>query len=215
MNREAKDLVILETLSRLASRQRKLRNEYQICSVCGKCKLLTEFYRRMDAKLGRSKICKECIAIQGAKYHVSHKTESAAYNKKYNAEHKEEAAERQAAYNDEHKDEIAEYQKKYRQSELGRLLRRSYRQRRRARKMDAEGDGVTPDEFERIVKNQKYRCNMCGRKFSKSKPATADHIIPLSKGGPHTPENTQALCLSCNCSKKAKIMRRFIVCWDM
>ena len=31
-----------------------------------------------------------------------------------------------------------------------------------------------------------------------------DHIIPLSKGGAHTPENTQCVCRQCNSEKADK-----------
>ena len=45
-------------------------------------------------------------------------------------------------------------------------------------------------------------CVGCGNKTSPS--STGDHIIPLAKGGPQTPQNFMALCKRCNSSKGTK-----------
>lgn len=50
------------------------------------------------------------------------------------------------------------------------------------------------------TRNQVGKCACCGQKMygrGKREP-TLDHIIPLSKGGKDTFENTQALCRECN-----------------
>lgn len=174
---------------------------YRICYVCKQKKPLSEFYSNKTRKLGKSYICKTCAKIQRKRYRANHMEEIAVYLKKYREDNKQEKLKRD---------------KRYYKTEKGRLLRRCRSQRRRARRAEAtvEGGGVTPEEFSRIVKNQGGKCNMCVKRFCKSRPATLDHIIPLSKGGLHTSANIQALCKSCNSSKNAKILKGYITSWS-
>jgi len=60
-------------------------------------------------------------------------------------------------------------------------------------------DGVNALEKEFRL-NMKF-CNSCGTQDQ----LTLDHVVPLAKGGTHTPENWQCLCLRCNSSKSAKV----------
>lgn len=216
---------------------------YQICRVCKQRKPLREFHRKKDAKLGSQSICKECCLHRAKKYYLDNKEQIDARTKKYNFEHKEQRAEYTRRYRLEHKEEekarfkkyreehkeqiakqqrdyclkhkkqIAERNKQWWQTKRGHSLGTTYNHRRRARKAEVEGDGVSPEEFERIIQGQGGKCNMCGKRFCKSRRATMDHIIPLSKGGPHISSNIQALCGSCNSEKHAKIMKCFINSW--
>jgi 5-methylcytosine-specific restriction endonuclease McrA len=212
---------------------------YQICRVCKHRKPLSEFYRDKDKKLGHVSICKECHAIKSAKYYeehkeeivkrakkygAAHKLEKAAWAKQYYENHKEKTLRHQREYREDHKPEIAKYReehkaenaekcKRYRKTKKGRLIANCLNQHRRAQKAEAEGSGITPEAFDRIVRKQHNKCNLCGKSFCKARVATMDHIIPLSKEGDHDPSNIQALCLSCNSSKNAKIMSCFISSW--
>lgn len=64
-------------------------------------------------------------------------------------------------------------------------------------------------------RRQGKKCAICGTPIKKN-TCTLDHIIPLSKGGPHTRINTQAVHGRCNQIKSdlltveniAKIARR-------
>lgn len=63
-----------------------------------------------------------------------------------------------------------------------------------------------------------WRCQLCGRKVLKKakrnrhtrrlhpRTASLDHIIPISKGGPHCEANVQCACLRCNVSKNASLI---------
>lgn len=58
-----------------------------------------------------------------------------------------------------------------------------------------------------------WRCQMCNTKTPKrlrgtlsKKAPELDHIVPMSKGGPHTYKNTQCLCRSCNSAKSDQVI---------
>ena len=61
-----------------------------------------------------------------------------------------------------------------------------------------KGD-LTFDEWQVVLKEHDHCCHYCNHR----KPLTMDHVIPLSRGGPHTRLNVVPACRSCNSSKQA------------
>lgn len=56
-----------------------------------------------------------------------------------------------------------------------------------------------------VLARDRWRCQLCGIKTPQAKRGSIeddapelDHVVPLSKGGPHTRANTQCLCRRCN-----------------
>lgn len=86
--------------------------------------------------------------------------------------------------------------------------------RRRARKFNVPYENV--DRLS-VFQRDEYKCWICGKKtlsdFALSEGSscphpdspTLDHVIPLSKGGPHSYSNTKCACFLCNCLKSDKI----------
>jgi ATP adenylyltransferase len=52
-----------------------------------------------------------------------------------------------------------------------------------------------------VLKRAKYRCELCGVS-AEYKALEVDHIIPFNKGGSDDESNLQALCYSCNATKR-------------
>ncbi len=65
---------------------------------------------------------------------------------------------------------------------------------------------LTPQEWDAILEAAGYACIYCGSR----KQLTQDHLIPISRGGPHTAENVAPACGPCNYSKGAKAVAEFL-----
>jgi len=95
---------------------------------------------------------------------------------------------------------------------LDKECRREYKRKRRKltgnHRKRARYYGVPYEPVNRlkVFKRDKWKCKHCGIKVQSKvihQPNTAhlDHIVPMSKGGPHTYTNVQTLCRNCNIIK--------------
>ena len=86
--------------------------------------------------------------------------------------------------------------------------RRANYQKRRALKNAVPAADIAPHE---VYGRDGWRCGLCGEPIDSSVKwpdplsASLDHILPLSKGGHHIPENVQAAHLSCNVRKGNRV----------
>lgn len=67
-----------------------------------------------------------------------------------------------------------------------------------------------PVNRKKVFEIDKYKCKICNisvqtKKANQDNTAELDHIIPLSKGGPHTYSNVQTLCRKCNAEKSDRL----------
>lgn len=92
-------------------------------------------------------------------------------------------------------------------SEAGKKSQQKKDRVRRARKNNVKIEQIN---FKIIMLKQDNTCVGCNTSFDLIKP-TLDHIIPISKGGPHSQANTQFLCRPCNSSKGTKSMQEFMM----
>ena len=88
--------------------------------------------------------------------------------------------------------------------------KRASNKARKARKRAATVECVSPL---RVFERDGWRCHLCGSLTLKAKRGTyhpkapeLDHIVPLSKGGPHSYANTACAHRSCNAAKSDTIM---------
>jgi len=64
-----------------------------------------------------------------------------------------------------------------------------------------------------VFTRDRWTCKACSKATPRAKRGTfdhdapeLDHVVPISKGGAHTYDNTQCLCRGCNQSKGAKLV---------
>lgn len=122
----------------------------------------------------------EKVKIYKHNYYVRNKEKIYQYKIKWNEDNKERRAKKRRQWANGNRD-----------------ILNALRQKRRAKKAK-NGGSYTPDEWSSLCKKYDNKCLCC----KKSKKLTADHIIPISKGGSSNISNIQPLCRSCNCRKK-------------
>ena len=117
------------------------------------------------------------------------------------AENREEKKASSRKYYAENKEAVKIKNKIYRNNNLD--MRAHWDHSRRAQK---KGNGVfvVAKKFMKNLYNSP--CRFCGA----SENITADHIIPIIKGGRHSEGNLQPLCGSCNSSKNSKLQIEFL-----
>ncbi len=90
----------------------------------------------------------------------------------------------------------AAWLRRYRQTNPDKV--KEFSQRRKGRKLGKLPRGTVP----KIRSLQRDKCAIC---FSALKGhGHIDHIMPLARGGTHTPDNLQILCATCNLTKADK-----------
>lgn len=119
------------------------------------------------------------------------------------ARNRDKILKRKAEFRKANKDRLNEDCRRY--GKLNPEIRRSQTIRRRAKKKGATiGDEAAIRKWEMSWKKKKtIRCYWCGKRFPTKKCHT-DHVIPLSKGGPHSLSNLVVSCSTCNLRKNAK-----------
>ncbi len=97
---------------------------------------------------------------------------------------------------------------------MTRQVSRTAKAKRRARKISGQADNVNPIA---VFERDGWSCQICGCDTPKELRGTnhddapeLDHVVPLSRGGAHTWDNTQCACRLCNLLKGAKMMHEFM-----
>jgi 5-methylcytosine-specific restriction endonuclease McrA len=85
--------------------------------------------------------------------------------------------------------------------ELNRKWCAEHPEHRRPRYEAVRNSDFTFDQWLEVISEFDCKCVYCGRSDVK---LTMDHVIPISKGGPHTKDNIVPACRSCNSKKGAK-----------
>ncbi len=142
-------------------------------------------------------------------YNRKHREHKRAYKRKWNTEHREELAAKGREHYHLHREEICRRErvnrkKPSRQAAIWKSVHKHGAAKRGAVAV-AKERVLTKSQWLTIQKLQHGNCYWCGRK----RKLTMDHVIPVSKGGPHTAENVAGACKSCNSKKRDKIVTLF------
>ena len=168
-------------------------------------------YRQQRARLKRAPESKRA-KMRGyqrewmRKWRAANPERVKAMKRRYRATHRvrELARRRELARLPENKLKTKQGYKRWAQSELGRSYFKERDHRRRARMRFVETGSC-------LVKIRELRkataCHWCGTKLD---AITIDHVIPIARGGSHTPDNLVAACLRCNSSKRERLPQEWI-----
>lgn len=162
--------------------------------------------------------CAECVAAQKAasrrNYERHREEDNARSRARYQANREQELARRADNYR-QNLDREREYHRRYQQENAERVnaknklwraenpeKARQWDRINRERKKHARWNADARTWFDSLVDPA---CTYCGV------PAElADHVIPISKGGPGTVENMAPSCRSCNSAKSKLGMAEFL-----
>jgi 5-methylcytosine-specific restriction endonuclease McrA len=157
------------------------------CTTCKAEKDLTEFHKGANR-------CKPC-AILAAKIWAEKNPDRKRQNaRNYVKRHPEKCKtnyQRWRQYNPEH----------------AKLLNRRGSHVRRVRLRGGTGS-YSNEEWLNLLRQYDYKCLSCGHEHQETRwgRLTADHVIPISKGGSNTIDNIQPLCAHCNYTKYTNII---------
>lgn len=156
---------------------------------------------------GLTSKCRDCIK----QYNTDNKERKAKHNSDYNKANTSKVSKYNTQYNNANRERLKEVHKKYRQSPEGLEHKIAAVQTRRVRKegLTTEVESVLRSE---VIARDGYKCQICGKKVDKdlrwpdSMSLSLDHIVPISKGGPHTLSNLRVTHLACNLKKGSKVI---------
>lgn len=144
------------------------------------------------------------VLVAGQRWRENNREASRAATSRWYRNNKERSAKNHREWWNANPEKQKEYRQKFRRNNPKKIARweKNNTYRRRALKRQAEGS-FTYEEFFALCNESGWICAYCGCQLD-PETATADHMIPLSRGGSNNIENIAASCLSCNCSKKDK-----------
>lgn len=168
------------------------------CTRCGKTKPTTQFYLRGDTRKDPyQSCCKECSKKKMKKWYAKNDAHQKEKSKKWRFSNLTHCLARDRKYYGENKEQHSESHKKWVENNRNKV--RQINRNRRAREIGAEGS-FTPEEFSALCEKYGNMCLCCGQETK----LTADHVVPLVKGGTNWIDNIQPLCGPCNSGKKDK-----------
>lgn len=161
---------------------------------------LVWYHRNKQQRKDYDTAHREEINARASRWAKAHPETTALCLKRWKEKNYEHVLEYGKQYREAHHEQHKEYNRQYAHNH--REYFASFRNRRKAQKLQTPVAATL--EQERAIKAlYKFRCAYCG---SKPKVLTIDHVIPLSKGGPHVPANLVPACPSCNSSKGSTIL---------
>ena len=173
------------------------------CSECEKRLPINDFHKDKNATDGFRSKCKTCRLIKVKEwYDENPKLRRENQKNRYHSDVELSRANDALRY-------VRDREKRI-------LLATEHSHRRRGRKVQTVVEkGISKKSLKKKFGTKCYYCekemdfNVAeGRKFNRDM-ATIEHLIPLSKGGEHTFENTVLACRFCNLKKNAKSESEF------
>jgi 5-methylcytosine-specific restriction endonuclease McrA len=131
------------------------------------------------------------------RYYAIHKRKIKARSKLYYKNNKKKCILRVTIWQKKNSDKHKAYTSKYQKNNRDKYT--IYYNVRKTLESKA-GGSYTVIQWKSLCKKYSNKCLCCGKR----RKLTADHVIPVSKGGTSNIENIQPLCQPCNSSKGNK-----------
>lgn len=164
----------------------------------------------VKAEYGRKNRAK--LSEKGRAYYQKNKAILYEKNKIWRQKNRERVNRKNREYWAKNPEKFNAWREKWRKKNPCKL--KAYDNRRRAIEKKATVDGVAAQWFYEIIHNQDFlTCAYCLKKIT-PKQAHVDHIIPLSRGGEHGPNNFCVSCEWCNFSKNDSLISEWKKCPD-
>lgn len=183
------------------------------CPGCESIVCQSNFHRTKRRADGLQSYCKECLRVKKAAWYQNNPT----YSKAHYEANRERYREQHKAWQQNNPERLRTYRRAYEEAnferyrEQRRFWERTHpeyravrKAKRRAREKNA-GGSFTLEQWKMLKAHYKWTCLRCGKREPEI-TLSADHVVPVSKGGTSDIDNIQPLCLSCNKSKGAKII---------
>lgn len=129
----------------------------QSCDACGVVKPWEEFHRDKQKKTGYRRKCKACIKEYGARRHAENPDRYKEQRKRRYQERREEVKAQQRAYRAANREKIAEARRK----------RWAGREDEQRRAHNAWRHGLTLEQYDGLLNEQKGACACCGDPLKK------------------------------------------------
>lgn len=204
--------------------------ESKLCSICLRELPISQYHKDKSKKDGIRTDCKDCVRARLRAFRRNnldytrqrdrlyferkYKEKRKVYRKQYyqrqlaeNPDYREEENKRLKIVrnkNPEHTRILARAHKrrsKERNPQIHKLSNQISRHRRRARKRQSGGIFTKEDWITLVARSP--HCYWCKRPWTKTRRPTHDHVVPLSKGGKNSVDNSVCACMRCNTYKGA------------
>lgn len=133
-------------------------------------------------------------------YYEANRGKLSEQNRAWRQDNSEHCYARDKAYREAHAEQYRGWSRSWTRNNPERVA--ATKANRRARKTQA-GGSFTQQEWQDLKARYDYACLRCGRQEPEI-TLTADHVVPIAKGGTSDISNIQPLCRPCNTGKGTK-----------
>lgn len=193
------------------------KNNQQADGLTVYCK---ECLRTIRKQWDRKYYASEKAKATAARYYYSEKGQATkkAYRQSYELTPEQKERYRLAQRLHEQEDKYKKRMQRYWQSDKGKLAKAAKDKRyantekgkfakhktaiKRKHQIRTTDCTLTHQQWAEIKKRFNHKCAYCDREMQRLE---MDHVIPLSKGGPHTAQNIVPACRTCNAKKGGRL----------
>lgn len=165
---------------------------WNLCIKCNRHKALWEFNKYKEGTFGIQRYCKKCQNAHNKLYRSDNREKRSVYRKQYNVINQHKNNKYSRDYHTINREIILQRQHLYRKNNMDKDAARAAKRRAVKRRFTPE---LTQEEKQRIALLYTWS-DLLGHEFQ------VDHIVPLSRGGWHHPNNMHIIPRIQNLSKK-------------